>query len=195
MHGAQQSSKKIYLNMSLAEVEGEFRNVITGGYKDNIRYWCNNFKSKDCDASCTRCLAVAFTNSRDIVFIKGVKEPPKVVKIERLNYTIYDALSHDYSLTYDTAMGVVNEEIVNGMTLSQVKLARSASKFEGKYFCNLKQENNCDALCTNCSVILYEYDYLKGNNKTIYFNSYGSINFTPTVKRVEPYINRSAIPN
>jgi len=42
---------------------------------------------------------------------------------------------------------------------------------------------------------MYEVDKFKGKHKTIYLNNYGGMQKIPTVKRVEMFHNRTALPN
>ena len=199
MQGAMQYEPKFFLGMSLDGVEGELNKLPVFSRRNLVRYWCNGFKSNNCEVNCTECQAIVLTPPNVVVFIEGRGEVPRVTKIEESNYKIFNYLNSNHYFSYDIAVTIVKEEVIEGMTLKQVKAARPDSKFEEKYWCNLRQvSTKCDETCARCGIVMYEFDRWKRRLKTIYLNSYGyggSIYENGiTVKKIDYFHNHAAIP-
>lgn len=148
------TNKQIVRGMNLDEVRLVLESQPSEGHQTE-RLWCEQQAVVQCPENCGNCRGLIVARWGSVIYLKGKNPNPLVVDVrhtqsDRANLGAF--LATDPYLTYEMSRAIQAGQIVQGMTLDELRLALPGHALEETYQCGKKTGPACAAACPNCTL-------------------------------------------
>ncbi|WP_455211222.1 hypothetical protein [Kaarinaea lacus] len=144
---------QVQLGMTVDEVLIATDTTPFGPKRYKGKFWCDNKTVDRCDANCQRCDGMIFFQNQ-LIWFRGHDQPPTVVDMDQPTHhkSIFASAP---SKKFQIAEALYRNEIIPGMSFSDVNRVLSSIPSKARYFCDNNQAQalaTCDASCAICKI-------------------------------------------
>lgn len=148
----------IQLGMTIDEVLIATDTTPYGPKRYKGKFWCNNQTVDHCDVSCQSCEGMIILKDQ-LVWFSGHFQPPTVVDMDQQprHESIFNS---SLSQKFQIAEALYRNEIIQGMSFSDVNRVLGSVTSETSYFCDnghtqAQVTHTCDASCNICKIEIH----------------------------------------
>lgn len=147
---------QVQLGMTLDEVLIAADTAPYGPKPYKGKFWCDQQPVSRCDPGCQACDGVIFLDDQ-VVWFNGEPHAPTVVHMDQSRRQSIFASSPPAN--FQIAQALYHNEIVQGMSLSQVNRVLGALPAVATYYCDslpAHPPSTCQSACTTCKIEISE---------------------------------------